>query len=110
MLDEPAPETLHGVVRGAAVRRPGYFVERQQIHFAAQAMQQLDQALGVGQAVVDVAQQHVLKGDSLAYRQGEIPARLQQSFDRICLVDRHDTAAHGIGGGVERDGEICQIA
>ena len=40
-------------------------IERDQVDLAAQAVQQLNQAFGVGSRIVDIPDQDILKGDCL---------------------------------------------
>ena len=82
------------------------FVERDQVHLGAHALEQPDESPRVVRRVVDAVEQHVLEGDALTGGQREAPTGGEERLQLHAPVDRHQPVAHLVGGGVERDGEV----
>src|SRR5690606_34391053 len=78
-------------------------VEGDHVDVTAKLADQPDQPAGVGVAVVDLAEQHVLEGHSPSAGGRHLADRREQLGDVPAPVDRHDLVADLVGRGVEAD-------
>ena len=104
-LDEVLLEDVDNFGRGFVEgERAG--IPRDEIYFAGfEWREKLDDALGVGEGIVDAAEHDVFEHQIFPRAERVIAASLHQSGERIFFVDGHERVALFVAGGVERDGE-----
>ncbi|ENN89629.1 hypothetical protein RHSP_37267 [Rhizobium freirei PRF 81] len=86
------------------VVRAGPGVEGDEVDLGRNAFQELDQPLGVLEAVVDALQHHIFEGDAARIRETGIGAAgVHQLLQRIFLVDRHEHVAQIVTHRMQRD-------
>src|SRR5271157_1887400 len=81
-------------------------IQRDQVHFGAQAADKLHHLACVLHVVVNAAQQNIFEGEPLAIAQWKLPKRSHKLFDRPLLCDWHDLRAQNFIGSVQRHGEL----
>jgi hypothetical protein len=65
-----------------------------------------EQLAGIGVAVIDAVEHHVLEGDEVARRLLQVAAAgRHQVGQRILAVDRHQLVAQAVGRRMQRNGE-----
>src|SRR6266481_2175223 len=100
-FDKCALERLDPLFRRRAKVDPRPRIERNQIHFAADAANQFHHFSRMGHAVIGLIEQDVLKGKALTIAEREVARGLHQHLQVPFLVDRHDGAAYRIVGRVQ---------
>ena len=84
---------------------PGFQTIRLTFDGKAGAAGQRDNLFGMDERVVDAAQQHIFEGDLLSRGERHGARRFKDRFNGPLARDGHDSFAHGVVRGVERDGE-----
>src|SRR5690606_2434980 len=100
------PETGDGFRGGTLETGVRERIERDQIDLRRPVAKQPDELAGLGGAVVDTVEQHVLEGDLPAREPfGVAPAGVQELRDRMDAVDRHEPVAKLVRRRMQRHGE-----
>ena len=76
-----------------------------QIHFGADTPRLPGQKTGLLGGVVDIANQNILKSDSLFFKAGVVLAGCEQFLDRIFFIHGHDAGPHLIRRTMEGYGQ-----
>ena len=98
---EGAAELVDAAVRGARVRDPGRFVERDRVDLRVHPGQQAGEAHGVGVRIVRAGHQHVLERNAPAAAGGKAPAGGDQVGESVFPVHGNQRVAQLFRGGVQ---------
>src|SRR5262249_47276548 len=99
-------ELQHASLLGGRKINSGTGIESYQVHFAADAADQLNHLPGMARLVVYATKQDGFKGDTFAVAQWKLPRGLHQNGQIPFSVDGHDSCADLVVGSVEGNGQL----
>ena len=105
-LREDSRERVDPLVRRALERDARRFVQRNQVHFAADITEQPHEAPRVFRRVVDAAEEHVLERDAVSALRRKLAGGGEDFLETVLAIDGHERIALVFRRRMQGDGEV----
>ena len=94
-------------IRGAPIGAAWKRVEGNEVDFAAEPAEQFDQSGGILGTIVHICEEHIFKGQPIAFCQGVFATGGEEGLERMELISGwHDLLPEFVGGGIQRNGQV----